>query len=119
MNLYPYLIFLQGEGGGVPAEGAPAGGGSQFLIVMFGMILIFYFLLIRPQMKEQKRRKEMLASVKKHDRVITTGGIYGVVVAVGEADVTLKIDDSNNVRVKFSRAAISGILTDTPEEEKK
>ncbi|MFH2000146.1 MAG: preprotein translocase subunit YajC [Planctomycetota bacterium] len=122
MNLYPYLYFLQagsGSGGDVPPEVAPTGGGSQFLIVMFGMILIFYFLLIRPQMKEQKRRKEMLSSIKKHDRVITSGGIYGVVVAVGDADVTLKIDDSTNVRVKFSRAAISTILRDEEPEEKK
>jgi len=122
MNLYPYLFFLQTEGGNpsdIPGDAAPTGGGSQFLIVIFGMILIFYFLLIRPQMKEQKRRKEMLSSIKKHDRVVTTGGIYGVVVAVGDSDVTLKIDDSNNVRVKFSRAAVSSIMRDEALEEKK
>ena len=84
---------------------------------MVGMIAIFYFLLIRPQMKEQKRRKEMLAAVKKHDKVVTTGGIYGVVVAVGDNDITIKIDDGNNVRVKFTRAAVATILREEGEDK--
>jgi preprotein translocase subunit YajC len=115
------MFFLQDEGGApmgdLPPE-APQGGGSQFLIVMLGMILIFYFLLIRPQMKENKRRKEMLASVKKHDRVITSGGIYGVVVSVGDNEVVVKVDDSNNTRLKFTRSAIATILREEEPEQK-
>ncbi|MHC4944151.1 MAG: preprotein translocase subunit YajC [Planctomycetota bacterium] len=85
---------------------------------MLGMILIFYFLLIRPQMKETKRRKEMLSSVKKHDRVITSGGIYGVVVSVGDNEVVLKVDDSSNTRLKFTRAAIATILREEEGDHK-
>ena len=120
MDLYKFLHFLQGQGEGAAAggEGAPAAGGSQFLIVMLGMVVIFYFLLIRPQMKEQKRRKQMLGAVKKHDRVITNGGIHGVVVAVNDMDVTVKIDEGNNVRVKFTRSAIATILQEEDAPEK-
>jgi preprotein translocase subunit YajC len=113
-NIFP-LLFLQVDGaqpaGDLPPDAAP-GGGGQFMIVMLGMILIFYFLLIRPQMKENKRRKAMLAAVKKHDRVITNGGMFGVVVSVSDTEVVLKVDDSSNTRIKFSRSAIASILQD-------
>jgi preprotein translocase subunit YajC len=89
----------------------------NMLFLIGGMILIMYFVLFRPQMKEQKRRREMLASVKKHDRVVTTGGIHGVVVSVSDNDVVLKIDENNNVRVKFSRAAVSAIISREADEE--
>jgi len=116
MDLYkiPFLYLLQEEGTTPAGDAPPAGGASQFLFIMVGMILIFYFLMIRPNMKEQKRRREMLGAVKKHDRVVTNGGIHGVVVAVNDADVTLKIDE--NVRVKFSRSAISTVLQDEAQE---
>ena len=97
--------------GDMPPDASPAGGG-QFMIVMLGMILIFYFLLIRPQMKENKRRKAMLSTVKKHDRVVTSGGMFGVVASVTDTDVVLKVDDSSNTRIKFSRSAIATILKD-------
>ena len=119
--IYSFLCLLPFQEGAQPAGGgegaAPSGGGGQFLFLMLGMIAIFYFLLIRPQMKEQKRRKEMLSAVKKHDKVITNGGMHGVVVAVTDADVVLKIDDSNNVRVKFSRSAIATIIRDESTQE--
>lgn len=115
--LYNCLFILQAENGeGAPPEGGSPGG--SFLIVMVGMIAIFYFLLIRPQMKEQKRRKEMLSSVRKHDKVITSGGIYGVVVAVSDNDITIKIDESNNIRVKFTRSAVATILREEGEDKK-
>jgi len=60
----------------------------------------------------------MLTAVKKHDKVVTSGGIHGVVVGVGDHDITLKIDESSNVRVKFTRSAIATILTeDTGEKD--
>ena len=125
MDLVSRMIWLfvaqeggQGAGteGGAATSHAPGGGGTQFLIMMLGMIVIFYFLLIRPQMKEQKRRKAMLASIKKHDRVLTNGGLYGTVVSVGDNEVTLKIDENNNVRVKFARSAIASVIRDDTEE---
>lgn len=118
MDLYkiPFLYLLQEDGGATGGQAPPTGGASQFLFIMVGMILIFYFLMIRPNMKEQKRRKAMLGAVKKHDRVITNGGMHGVVVAVSDTEVTLKIDESNNVRVKFSRSAIATVMSEEAPE---
>ncbi len=109
MHFINSLFLLQGE--------AQSGGGlTQFLFLMGGMILIMYFVLFRPQMKEQKKRKAMLASIKKHDHVLTNGGIHGVVVSVSDNDVVLKIDENSNIRVKFSRSAVNNILSREKEE---
>ena len=71
--------------------------------------LVFYFLVIAPANKQRKKTQEMLSSLKKGDRVLTTGGIYGTVQGV-EADVVyLKI--AENVKVKVARSAVSGIVT--------
>ena len=120
--LHSIINILESAGVAAAAEGeaaAPTGGSPMSMIVLLGgMFLILYFIMIRPQMKEQKRRKQMLASIKKHDPVITTGGIYGVVVSVTDTEVTLKVDDSNNVRIKFSRSAVATILREESGETK-
>jgi preprotein translocase subunit YajC len=85
-------------------------GGMQTLAQFLPIILIFgvfYFLLIRPQQKKQKETKEMLDSIKKGDKVITTGGIHGVVVGLSENTVTLKIADK--VSVVFQRNTITAL----------
>jgi len=70
-------------------------GPLPLLIILFA---VFYFIIMRPHSREQSRRKAMLAAVKKNDRVLTIGGIYGVVTNVHrEADeVTLKVDEATN-----------------------
>jgi preprotein translocase subunit YajC len=71
--------------------------------------LVFYFIVIAPAGKQRKKTEAMLSSLKKGDRVVTTGGIYGTIQGV-EADVVyLKI--AENVKVKVSRSAISSVLT--------
>jgi preprotein translocase subunit YajC len=78
--------------------------------MMFPFILIFgvmYLLLIRPQQKKQKKHKEMLQNIKKGDKVITTGGLYGIVVKVSEKDVILEVADKMNLR--FSVNAIGNV----------
>ncbi len=71
--------------------------------------LVFYFLVIAPANKQRKKTQEMLSSLKKGDRVVTSGGIYGTVQGV-EADVVyLKIAD--NVKVKLARSAVTSIVT--------
>lgn len=70
------------------------------------MILIFYFMLYRPQKKEQKRRNDMLSALKKGDRVITSGGIYGTITALSEKVITIKVADK--VEIDISRQAVSG-----------
>jgi preprotein translocase subunit YajC len=95
------LLFAQNTGGG---NGSSA---SQWysIIPIVLMIVIFYFLLIRPQQKREKDRKSMISNLKKGDKVITSGGMYGVIESVQENDiVVLKI--SGNTKVEFSKSSI-------------
>src|SRR6185436_6473154 len=74
------------------------------LLQFVPIFLILYLLLIRPQQQRQKKLGEMLSKLKKGDRVVTTGGIIGVVVGVDENKTTLKIAD--DVRVDFTKSAV-------------
>jgi len=75
---------------------------------------LFYFLLIRPQRREQAARQSMLAAVKRNDRVITAGGIYGLVtnVHVEANEVTIKVDEATNTKLRITLASIAQILGD-------
>ncbi len=95
-----------------------AGGAGQMMTtgVTFGLvILIFYFLIIRPQNKRQKEAKKMLEALKKGDRVVSIGGIRGIIQSVKEDVVILKVDD--NTKLEFSKSAISSVLTVAKEKE--
>ena len=71
---------------------------AQFapLIILFG---IFYFLIIRPQQKQQKAHAEMLASLKKGDKILTTGGLYAEVAKVEEDFIKIKLNDKTIVKL--------------------
>lgn len=79
------------------------------MVVTFGLIIvIFYFLIIRPQRKKQKETQSMLSTLRKGDKVATAGGIRGVVTAVKESTVTVKVDD--NTKIEFNKSAVSSVL---------
>jgi preprotein translocase subunit YajC len=89
------------------------GGPASMLIQLLPIVLvlgIFFFLVIRPQQRERRRREEMLASLKKGDRVVTSGGLIGTIVAVTDRRVSLKLGDS--VRVECLRTAVTGFESD-------
>jgi preprotein translocase subunit YajC len=93
------------------AQQPEGGGGSGGLLSLWPIALIFvifYFLLIRPQQKKQKQHQKMLESIKKGDRVVTSGGMYGTVVGVKENAVVLKI--AENVKVEFAKSAVTHIV---------
>ena len=69
------------------------------------IFVVFYFLLIRPQKKAQDEHKKMVASLKKNDEVITSGGIHGTIANVKDHTVTLKVDD--NVKIEIQKSSIS------------
>ena len=87
---------------------AQPGGGLGFLVPFGAMLLIFYFLLIRPQARKQKEQEKMLAAIGKGDRVVTTGGIHGLVVGAEKDVITLEIAvlKGDRVRIKLDRARI-------------
>lgn len=125
MNLLPWtdaLIFAQAAGGsGAPAPAQNPQGSLISLALPFLMIgLVFYFLMIRPQKREQQTRTEMLSTLKKNDRVVTVGGIYGVVSSVqADADeVTLKIDENTNTKLRVTLSSIARIVGDEPDGDK-
>lgn len=91
-----------------------SGGGAAALIQFLPIIaigLVFYFLVIGPANKQRKKTQEMLNSLKKGDRVITSGGIYGTIQGVEAEVVYLKI--AENVKVKVARSAISGVTAES------
>ena len=90
-NDVAYAMGSAGQAGGDSAFGSPL---SMNILLMVVIFAIFYFLIIRPQHKEAKRIKAMLAALKKGDRVITVGGIYGKVVEVRGDSVILDLGDS-------------------------
>jgi preprotein translocase subunit YajC len=99
-------------------EGGGAAGGAAFLqfVPFIAIIAIFYFLIIRPQNKKQKETQRMLDALKKGDRVVTIGGIHGVIQTVRDHSVILKVDD--NVKLEFNRSAISNVEAKDGKEEK-
>ena len=89
-----------------------AGGSGAFLFQILpiaAIFLVFYFIVIAPANKQKRKTQEMLGSLKKGDRVITQGGIYGTVQGVEAEVVYLKIAD--NVKVKVTRSAITGVVS--------
>ena len=86
------------------------GGGLTFFLPLILLFVIFYFLLIRPQQKQQKKRQELLKSLQKGDRVVTIGGIHGVIKDIKEDVLTLRVAD--NVNVKFARGGIDRVVED-------
>lgn len=91
-----------------PPAGAEGGNPLLSLLPMLLIFVIFYFLLIRPQQTQAKKHAEMLKNVKKGDRVITTGGVYGRVVGVGDNDLTLQI--AKDVEVQLQKGAITSVV---------
>jgi preprotein translocase subunit YajC len=98
------------------AQGQPAGGGIASLLPILIMFVIFYFLLIRPQQKQAKKHQEFLRALKAGDRVITSGGLHGVITGLTDTTVTLEVADK--VRVKVSRAAVSGSSQEAAADKK-
>ena len=93
--------------------------GSQTLmsVVPFVLIIaIFYFFIIRPQNKKQKETQKMIDALKKGDKVVTIGGIHGVVSSTKEKTIILKVDE--NVKIEVNRSAISGVVNETPASTK-
>ncbi|MDX1584566.1 MAG: preprotein translocase subunit YajC [Thermoanaerobaculia bacterium] len=90
---------------------ASSPGGLTSLIVNLApilvVILIFYFLVIAPANKQRKQTQEMLAALKKGDKVVTSGGIHGQIQGVEDEIVYLRVSD--NVKIKLSRSAIAAV----------
>jgi preprotein translocase subunit YajC len=90
------------------------------LLLIVPIIFLFYFFLIRPQRREQQQRQRMLDAVKKNDRVITVGGIYGVVTNVHREanEITIKVDESTNTKLRLTLGSIARVVGEEAAVEK-
>jgi preprotein translocase subunit YajC len=103
-----------------PRDPLPCGGGDNtFIFVMLGGIVLLYIFMGSSRRKQEAKRKQMLSELKKGDKVTTIGGIKGTVIEVREDEVTVKVDENNNIRMRFSRGAISRIGDTPPSEQPK
>lgn len=114
-----FLNYLVGEAYamGPAPQGGAQGGWEQMLGSMAPLIIIFaifYFLLIRPQKKKAQEYKKLLESLKIGDKIVTAGGIYGVIEKVGNNTVIVKI--AENTKVKLNKNSVSFVRGETEEE---
>jgi preprotein translocase subunit YajC len=103
------------------AENAGGGGSFGILNAMFPLIIIFalfYFMLIRPERRRKAEMTQMLDQLKNKDRVITAGGIKGVIVNVqqGSDEVTLRVDENTNTKLRVLRSSIARVIRDDAAE---
>jgi len=85
------------------------------------VVVLFYFFMLKPQQREQQRRDALLKAIKKNDRVLTSGGIFGVVTNVqAEAnEVTIRIDEKNDTKLRVQLSSIARVITDADSAEAK
>ncbi len=111
------LITLLAQTTSAPASnpaGSQSGGvgnpfGGMFIPIILAM-LAFWWVMSRGQRKKQQQFAQMLAALKRNDRVQTIGGIIGTVVDVRDDEVVLKVDETNNVKMRFVRGAIKEVM---------
>ena len=91
-----------------PAEGEEASWFDQYGMIIFLVLIfaVFYFLLIRPQRKRQKQQQQLMEELKRGDKVITAGGIYGVIESVSEDSIIIKVESGATMRVAKSSVAL-------------
>jgi preprotein translocase subunit YajC len=90
------------------APGAAAGNPMEFGVVMVLMVAVFYFLLLRPQQKKQKEHQLLMSKLAAGDEVVTTGGVLGKIIEVGDSFVTLEVADG--VRIKVQKFQVSALM---------
>jgi preprotein translocase subunit YajC len=89
------------------ADPGAGGGLMQFLLLFAPLFLIWYFLIIRPQQRQRAKLKELLENLKTGDRVVTSGGIYGTIVAFRDTIVQLQV--APQVKLDVARSAVTGL----------
>lgn len=101
VNLIILFFMMSGSGG----EGSTFGVLLPFILIF----AIMYLLIFRPQAKKRKQQEAMIQSLKKGDKVLTTGGVYGTIAGIKEKEQTLILKIADNVKIEISRSAIATI----------
>ncbi len=98
-------IFLMGQ----PAGGGQGGGFLSFLPFILIMAII-YFLMIRPQVRKQKQKQQMIQGLRKGDRILTAGGVYGTIEGIQEKDETITVKIADSVKVQMTKGSVSSVV---------
>jgi preprotein translocase subunit YajC len=94
-------------------------GGSSLLLFapLILLIVVYFVLLVLPKRKQEKERQKMLDDLKKGDRIQTIGGILGTVVNTEANEVLVKVDETNNTKLRFTRSAIHRVIAEKAESK--
>lgn len=117
LPLFRDFVLFAEDAGQVAADPAAAPGQpSDMLTMMFplaALMLLYFVLIVGPDRKRQKEKQKKIDSLKKNDKVVTVGGIYGVVANVkpGEDEIVLKIDEDKDVKIRVTKASISMVIS--------
>jgi preprotein translocase subunit YajC len=109
MMLFAWQLLAEQTTNGAQQTGS----GLLAFLPLLAIGVLFYFLMIRPMKRQEKERQALLSTLKKNDKVITSGGIIGIVSNINDKqdEVTLKVDESSNVRIRVTRSSIARIVT--------
>lgn len=107
-------LFAQAEG---PPAGSAAGSIFPIMLMFFMVLVAMYLLIVLPKQRQNKQVQQLLDSLKKNDKVLLYCGLIGTIFSINKEDgeVILKVDESNNTKLKFSLNAIYMVF---PEKDK-
>lgn len=111
MNILTFTLLQA-----APAGQAPAWGGSMFWVMIIAMFVIMWFFMIRPQRKQQKELEKFRNSLKRGDKVVTAGGIYGTVDEIKDRTVLIKVDGDVKLRVD-KNSLVRDFTQDAPQQQ--
>jgi len=103
--IFPDVAHAMGTAG---AGGEGGMGNSSFFFMLIAIFAIFYFLMIRPESKRRKERQQMIDALKRHDRIVTFGGLHAEIQDVHDDRIVAKIADG--VKVEIDKSAVSRVM---------
>ncbi len=102
-----------------PGAGAAAPRSGSFVMTMIVLMLVMMVVMsLFSGRKDKKRREQLISSLKKNDKVQTIGGLIGNVAEVRNDEVVLRVDENSNVRIRFAKSAITGVIQPSPAGER-
>ena len=106
------MIALLAELPALFAQEGPSNSSWQLLLTFLPVLPLIYFLMIMPQQQQEKKRRAMIDGLKKNDKILTTGGIYGTVMSVdAKSDkIVLRVDDERGVKLAFTTASVGRVI---------
>ena len=113
LSAFIFQIALFAADQGAPAAQEDPLGTLRFLFPMAIVMVLFYLMMIRPQKRKEQELRDQVNAIKENDRVLTIGGIYGVVTNVqrDQQRVTVRVDESNGTKLRLNMSAIARVLT--------